>query len=46
MSIPELREPELLLLFVKVFEKLNVDIHELVPSIISSVFESTIGMIS
>ena len=45
-SSPELREAEVLSLFSVVFERLSQDMLELIPSIIKSIFDSTISMIS
>lgn len=45
-SQPELKEPEILQLFAKAFEKLATSVHERVPEIIRVVLESTVPMIS
>jgi exportin-1 len=45
-SPPELREADVLILFSRAFEKLGVNINEMVPQIICVVFDATIGMIS
>jgi exportin-1 len=45
-SAPDIREAEVLSLFSVVFERLTPEMLDLVPSIIKSIFDSTINMIS